>query len=152
MLHALYFKKESDGKWSISYKNKHLETETLKMENKETHPLFFLLLKAILRLFYQLICSTLFGTVNKLLSNTSVLSIRASFTQLLRNHLPQEIDIQTLNTLGNWDVNGSWNRPFTAHPKKVPGSGELVTMGVNAMKPFFEIGVISGTLVNIFLV
>ncbi|GJX04845.1 carotenoid 9,10(9',10')-cleavage dioxygenase 1-like protein, partial [Tanacetum coccineum] len=59
------------------------------------------------------------------------------------NHMPQEINIRTLKTLRNWDVDESWNRPFTAHPKKAPGSGELVMMGVDAMKPFFEIGIIS---------
>lgn len=33
--------------------------------------------------------------------------------------MPQEIDIFTLETLGNWDVNGAWNRPFTSHPKVI---------------------------------
>ncbi|KAJ0481159.1 putative 9-cis-epoxycarotenoid dioxygenase [Helianthus annuus] len=145
MLHALYFKKESDGKWSISYKNKHVETETLKMEKQRNTPSFLPAIEgdspAILSAY--LLNFLRFGTVNKLLSNTSVFEHSGKFYAAAENHLPQEIDIQTLNTLGNWDVNGSWNRPFTAHPKKVPGSGELVTMGVNAMKPFFEIGVIS---------
>ncbi|KAK9079455.1 hypothetical protein SSX86_001126 [Deinandra increscens subsp. villosa] len=84
-----------------------------------------------------------FGTFNKLFSNTSVFEHAGKFYAAAENHLPQEINIRTLNTLGNWDVNRSWNRPFTAHPKKAPGSGELVTMGVDAMKPFFEIGIIS---------
>ncbi|KAL4335809.1 hypothetical protein GQ457_07G044720 [Hibiscus cannabinus] len=35
------------------------------------------------------------------------------------------------------------NRPFTAHPKRAPGTGELVTMGIAATKPFVEMGVIS---------
>ncbi|MFS8005315.1 putative 9-cis-epoxycarotenoid dioxygenase [Helianthus anomalus] len=145
MLHALYFKKESDGKWSISYKNKHVETETLKMEKQRNTPSFLPAIEgdspAILSAY--LLNFLRFGTVNKLLSNTSVFEHSGKFYAAAENHVPQEIDIQTLNTLGNWDVNGSWNRPFTAHPKRVPGSGELVTMGVNAMKPFFEIGVIS---------
>lgn len=36
------------------------------------------------------------------------------------NYVPQEIDILTLETRRNWDVNGAWNRPFTAHPKVLP--------------------------------
>lgn len=30
--------------------------------------------------------------------------------------------------------------------QKAPGSGELVIMGIDAMKPFYEVGVISGIL------
>ncbi|XP_076886395.1 carotenoid 9,10(9',10')-cleavage dioxygenase 1-like [Bidens hawaiensis] len=145
MLHALYFKKGRDGKWSVSYNNKHVETETLKME-KQRNTLSFLpaiegdspaILSAYLLNFMR------FGTVNKLLSNTSIFEHSGKFYAAAENHLPQEIDIQTLNMLGSWDVNGSWKRPFTAHPKKAPGSGELVMMGVNATKPFFEIGITS---------
>ncbi|KAG4392128.1 hypothetical protein GLYMA_04G083600v4 [Glycine max] len=33
--------------------------------------------------------------------------------------------------------------PFTSHPKKAPGTGELVTLGVAATKPFAIIGIIS---------
>lgn len=58
-----------------------------------------------------------FGTVNKLLSNTSIFEHSGKFYAAAENHLPQEIDIRTLNMLGSWDVNGSWKRPFTAHPK-----------------------------------
>ncbi|KAI7757456.1 hypothetical protein M8C21_018443 [Ambrosia artemisiifolia] len=145
MLHTLYFKKESDGKWSVSYKNKHVETETLKMEKQRNTPSFLPAIEgdspAILSAY--LLNFLRFGTVNKLLSNTSVFEHSGKFYAAAENHLPQEIDIRTLNTLRNWNVNGSWNRPFTAHPKKAPGSGELVMMGVDAVKPFFEIGIIS---------
>lgn len=33
------------------------------------------------------------------------------------NHVPLEIDIKTLETLGKWDVDGTWTRPFTSHAK-----------------------------------
>ncbi|KAM4074566.1 hypothetical protein ACB094_10G102800 [Castanea mollissima] len=41
---------------------------------------------------------------------------------------------------GNWDVNGSWKRPFTSHPKRALGSEELVIVGFNehGLFPFFE--------------
>ncbi|KAI3706784.1 hypothetical protein L6452_24750 [Arctium lappa] len=147
MLHALYLKKENkkDGKWSVSYNNKHVETDTFKLEKQRNKPSFLPAIEgdspAILSAY--LLNLMRFGTVNKLLSNTNIFEHSGKFYSAAENHLPQEIDIRTLNTLGNWDVNGSWNRPFTAHPKKAPGSGELVMMGVNAMKPFFEIGIIS---------
>ncbi|KAD2015374.1 hypothetical protein E3N88_42023 [Mikania micrantha] len=145
MLHALYFKKESDGKWSVCYNNKHVETDTLKMEKQRNTPSFLPAIEgdSLAILSAYLLNFLRFGTVNKLLSNTSVFEHSGKFYAAAENHLPQEIDILTLKTLGNWDVNGSWKRPFTAHPKKAPGSGELVTMGVNATKPFFVIGIIS---------
>ncbi|KAH9799600.1 hypothetical protein KPL71_000407 [Citrus sinensis] len=66
MLHALYFKKETDGSWNVVYMNRHVESETFKQEKQ-----------------------------------------RNSFQQ------------------------------------KASGTGELVIMGVDATKPFVEIGVIS---------
>ncbi|KAL7595358.1 hypothetical protein Lser_V15G28267 [Lactuca serriola] len=144
MLHALYLKKDSNGKWNVSYNNKHVETDTFKMEKQRNKPSFLPAIEgdspAILSAYFLNLMR--FGTVNKLISNTSVFEHSGKFYAAAENHLPQEIDIQTLNTLGTWDVDDSWNRPFTAHPKKAPGSGELVMMGVNAMKPFFEIGII----------
>ncbi|KAK9079450.1 hypothetical protein SSX86_001121 [Deinandra increscens subsp. villosa] len=137
--------KNSDGQWCVSYNNKHVETDTLKMEKERNTPSFLPAIEgdspAILSAYFLNFLR--FGTANKLLSNTSVFEHAGKFYAAAENHLPHEIDIRTLNTLGKWDVNGSWNRPFTAHPKKAPGSGELVMMGVNAMKPFFEIGIVS---------
>ncbi|GFS28859.1 hypothetical protein Acr_00g0004320 [Actinidia rufa] len=78
------------------------------------------------------------------------------------NHVPQEIDMFTLNAMQTWDVNGAWDRPFTSHPKMVvdgeslkavgrfrsaekraSGTGELIIMGTSAMKPYYVLGVIS---------
>ncbi|KAI3822454.1 hypothetical protein L1987_10044 [Smallanthus sonchifolius] len=119
MLHALCFKKESNGKWSVSYNNKHVEMDTLKMEKQRNTPSFLPAIEgdsaAILSAY--LLNFLRFGMVNKLLSNTSVFEHSGKFYAAAEIHLPQEINIRTLNTLGNWDVNGSWNRPFTAHPK-----------------------------------
>ncbi|KAJ6743553.1 DIOXYGENASE putative-RELATED [Salix viminalis] len=84
-----------------------------------------------------------FGKVNKDLSNTNVFEHSGKFYSIAENHLPQEIDIFSLQTLGDWDINGAWNRPFTAHPKTAPGTGELVVFGVDAMKPYMEVGVVS---------
>ncbi|KAL4592249.1 hypothetical protein LXL04_005237 [Taraxacum kok-saghyz] len=145
MLHALYFKKESDGQWKVSYNNKHVETDTFKLEKERNKPSFLPTMEgdspAVLSAY--LLNVMRFGTLTKVLSNTSIFEHSGKFYAAAENHLPQEIDIQTLNTLGTWDVDESWNRPFTAHPKTAPGSRELVMMGVDAMKPYFEIGVIS---------
>ncbi|KAL3500579.1 hypothetical protein ACH5RR_039672 [Cinchona calisaya] len=57
--------------------------------------------------------------------------------------MPQEVDISTQETLGDWELTKSWNRTFTSHPKRAPYSGELVIMGVDGQKPYFEVGVLS---------
>ena len=58
-----------------------------------------------------------FGQLNKDYSNTNVFEHSGKFYSVSENHIPQEIDIFTLNTLKYWDVNGAWNRPFASHPK-----------------------------------
>ncbi|XP_025012666.1 carotenoid 9,10(9',10')-cleavage dioxygenase 1 isoform X2 [Ricinus communis] len=145
MLHVLYFNKSIDGSWTVLYNNRHVETETFKLEKHRNKPSFLPAIEgnsaAILSAFFLNLLR--FGKINKHLSNTNVFEHAGRFYSVAENYIPQEIDIFTLKTLGNWDVNGSWNRPFTSHPKRVPGTGELVIMGVDATKPFMEVGVIS---------
>lgn len=40
MLHALLFKKTGDSDWSISYKNRYVESETFKLEKQRNKPAF----------------------------------------------------------------------------------------------------------------
>lgn len=58
-----------------------------------------------------------FGKVNKDISNTNVFEHSGKLYSVAENYIPQEINIFTLQNLGNWDVNGGWHRPFTSHPK-----------------------------------
>ncbi|XP_004292849.1 PREDICTED: carotenoid 9,10(9',10')-cleavage dioxygenase 1-like [Fragaria vesca subsp. vesca] len=146
MLHALYFKRDDDrGSWVISYKNRYLETETFKIETKLNKPGFLPALAgdapAIIAAF--LLNSLRFGAVNKHMSNTNVFEHSGKVYTIAENYVPQEVDISTLETVCNWDVNGTWDRPFTSHPKKAPSSGELVVMGTDARKPYYVLGVIS---------
>ncbi|XP_065850153.1 carotenoid 9,10(9',10')-cleavage dioxygenase 1-like [Euphorbia lathyris] len=147
MVHALYFDKASDeiGSWSVYYTNRYVETETLKIEKQRNKPLFLPAIEgnsaAIISAY--LLNMLRFGKVNKYLSNTNVFEHGGKFYSIAEHHIPQEIDILTLKTLGNWDVNGSWNRPFTSHSKRAPNTGELVIIGVDGTKPFLELGVIS---------
>ncbi|KAA8525261.1 hypothetical protein F0562_007116 [Nyssa sinensis] len=145
MLHALYFNKDS-GNWTVFYNNRYVHTETLKIEKERNKPSFLPAIEgdspAILSAY--LLNLLRFGKINKYISNTNVFEHSGKCFSVAENHLPQEIDILSLGTLGNWDVNGAWNQPaFTSHPKKVPGTGELVIMGVDAKKPYLELGVIS---------
>ncbi|KAJ1377580.1 Carotenoid oxygenase [Sesbania bispinosa] len=145
MLHALYLKKSSHGSWTVLYNNNQVETETFNLEKQRNKPSF---LPAITGdspaiLFAYLLNWLRFGKVNKYISNTNVFEHSGKFYSAAESHIPQEIDIFTLKTLNNWDVNGTWNRPFTSHPKKAPGTEELVTLGVSATKPFAVVGIIS---------
>lgn len=50
--------------------------------------------------------------------NTSVFEHSGKYYATAENKMPIEIDIQTLQTLGNWEeVHQTWSRPFTSHPK-----------------------------------
>ncbi|XP_073055362.1 carotenoid 9,10(9',10')-cleavage dioxygenase-like isoform X1 [Primulina eburnea] len=146
MLHALHvFKDSINGRWNISYNNRHVYTDTFKLEMKTRKPLFLPAIEgdsaAVLSAY--LLNWLRFGLVDKYLSNTNVFEHSGKVYSVSENHIPQEIDPLTLETKGNWDINGSWNRPFTSHPKKAPDTGELVVMGIHPKKPHFELGVVS---------
>ena len=40
MLHALYFSKGINGSWTVVYNNRHVETETFKLEKQRNKPSF----------------------------------------------------------------------------------------------------------------
>ncbi|XVF89185.1 hypothetical protein PTKIN_Ptkin19aG0109700 [Pterospermum kingtungense] len=145
MLHALYFSKDNNGSWTVIYNNRHVETETFKLEKQRNKPSFLPAVEgdSLAVLSAYLLNLLRFGKPYKNTSNTNVFEHSGKFYSSSENDLPQEIDIFTLEALGDWDVNGAWNRSFTAHPKRAPGTGELVTMGIQATKPFVEVGVIS---------
>ncbi|KAI4316115.1 hypothetical protein L6164_024127 [Bauhinia variegata] len=145
MLHALYLKREINGRWNIVYNNRHVETETYKIEKQRNKPLFLPAIQgdppAILSAY--LLNWLRSGKVNKYISNTNVFEHSGKYYSIAENHCPQEIDIFSLKTLKNWDVGGAWTRPFISHPKKAPGTEELITLGVSPTKPFVEVGIIS---------
>ncbi|KAI3935755.1 hypothetical protein MKX01_032939 [Papaver californicum] len=145
MVHALYFIKDSHGSWIVSYRNKYVETESFKIEKQRNRSSFLPAIEgdstAILAAYFFNLLR--FGKFNKVISNTNVFEHAKKFYSIAENYVPQEIDINTLKTLGNWDIDGTWDRPFTSHPKKAPGTGELIVMGVDAVEPFFVLGVIS---------
>ncbi|XP_031104152.1 carotenoid 9,10(9',10')-cleavage dioxygenase 1-like [Ipomoea triloba] len=145
MIHALYFNKDRNGHWTISYNNKLVQTGTFQVEKHRKRPAFLPTVEGdpLAVLSAIILNSWRFGKLTKEYANTNCFMHSGRVYAITENHLPFEIDISTLQTLGSWDVNGGWTRPFTSHAKKAPGSGELVTMGFDPQKPFFEVGVIS---------
>ncbi|XP_062099613.1 carotenoid 9,10(9',10')-cleavage dioxygenase-like [Humulus lupulus] len=155
MLHALYISKvlklddhysnNDQYYWSVNYNNRYVQTETFTHEKLRNKPSFLPALggDSLAVLSAYILNWLRFGIVNKYMSNTNVFEHSGKIFSIAENHMPHEIDISTLQTLGNWDLSRAWNRPFTSHPKRVPGTGELVTFGMAPTKPYVEIGVIS---------
>ncbi|KAL2516875.1 putative 9-cis-epoxycarotenoid dioxygenase [Abeliophyllum distichum] len=120
MLHALYLSKSSGGSnWNVIYNNKYVGTDTFLLQKEREKPA---LLPAVegdpLVVLSSFVLNMLrFGIPNKRMSNTNVFEHSGKFYSISENYIPQEIDILTLLTLGNWDLNGAWTRPFTSHPK-----------------------------------
>ncbi|PON94637.1 LOW QUALITY PROTEIN: Carotenoid oxygenase [Trema orientale] len=148
MVHAVYFKKLDDKlrhNWRISYKNRYVQSQTFKLEKQRNKPCFIPALEgdstAIMAAYF--VNMLRFGKVNKHMRNTNVIEHSGKIYVTAENHLPQEIDIHTLESSHEWDVDGAWDRTFTTHPKKAPNSGELVIMGVDAAKPYYVLGVIA---------
>ncbi|ONK69111.1 uncharacterized protein A4U43_C05F19470 [Asparagus officinalis] len=146
MLHAIRFARDADsGKWKVSYKNRYIQSDTFRIEKEKNKPCFLPAIEgdsaAILAAYF--LNQLRFGKINKYISNTNVFEHSGKIYSIAENHIPQEVDIFSLETLGNWDRNGEWGRPFIAHPKKAPGSGELVIVGADAVKPYLVLGILS---------
>ncbi|KAJ8751196.1 hypothetical protein K2173_016377 [Erythroxylum novogranatense] len=145
MLHALYFQKNDLGNWTISYKNKFIETETFKLEKEGNRSIVIPTLTGdSLAVLTAMILNILrFGTTSKYYQNVSVFEHAKKLYVNTENYKAQEIDITTLETIDTWDFDGEWDRPFTSHPKKAPESGELIIMGIDVKKPYYVVGIIS---------
>ncbi|XP_052157761.1 carotenoid 9,10(9',10')-cleavage dioxygenase 1-like [Oryza glaberrima] len=145
MLHAIYFSKSNLGEWRISYKNKYVDTDTFELERKKNKIAFLPSAEGepYATLVAFLLNTVRFGKPVKDSANTSIFEHAGRAFAATENHLPYEIDINNLRTLGPYNINGAWDQPFTSHPKKICGSGELVTMGTNIEKPHYVLGVIS---------
>ncbi|KAI4990995.1 hypothetical protein ZWY2020_039366 [Hordeum vulgare] len=120
-------------------------SETLKIEQDRQKPCFLPAIEgdsaAIIAAY--ILNYLRFGKVNKNITNTNVFEHAGRVYAVAESHQPQEICIQNLETGNTWDIGGEWDRPFTAHPKVAPGSGELVIFGSDAKKPFLVVGVVS---------
>ncbi|XP_027182326.1 carotenoid 9,10(9',10')-cleavage dioxygenase 1-like [Coffea eugenioides] len=145
MLHAVYFSKSNQSSWTIFYNNRYVESDTFKLEKQRRKLAFLPAAEGDPAAVFSahLLNLLRFGMVDKYLSNTNVFEHSGRFYVTAENHIPQEINIKTLETLGKWDVDGTWTRPFSSHAKKVRSTGELVTFGFYPQKPYFEIGIIS---------
>ncbi|KAJ0446237.1 putative carotenoid oxygenase [Helianthus annuus] len=51
------------------------------------------------------------------MSNTNVFEHGGKHYSTAENYIPQEIDLISLETYGNWNPGRTWSRPLTSHPK-----------------------------------
>ncbi|KAK6924988.1 Carotenoid oxygenase [Dillenia turbinata] len=153
MIHAVYFSKDPYGNWTVSYNNKYVDTETYRLEKQRNKPSLIPAVEGDPPAVLAALTLNLlrYGVANKYLSNTIVFEHSGKYNSVAENWIPQEIDIFTLKTLRDWDLNGTWRRPFTSRPKKAPGTGELVIMGADGKKPYYVVGVISGEVQDIYV-
>ena len=69
-------------------------------------------------------------------ANTNIIFHGGKLLALEEQHLPTEIEPETLATRGHCNFDGAIGGPFTAHPKVDPVTGELFFFGYNAAGPF----------------
>ncbi|KAM0887592.1 hypothetical protein ACQ4PT_028922 [Festuca glaucescens] len=147
LLHALYFTRSSNGTgtWSLSYSNRYVQSDSFTVETARGRPCFLSVTKGnpLAMLAAGILNMLRFGKMIRNMSNTSVFVHAGRVFAAAENDMPNEIDLQSLDTIGSWSIGGDWHMPFTAHPKVVPGSGELVISGINIVKPYLTIGVVS---------
>ncbi|PKA45714.1 Carotenoid 9,10(9',10')-cleavage dioxygenase 1 [Apostasia shenzhenica] len=154
MLHALSFSRSggcggsngsAGGGWTVSYKNCFVQSDTFRLERRLRRPSFLPTIEGdATSIVAALLLNQLrFGKMHKEMSNTGVFEHSGRVFSISENHMPYEIDLLSLETIGHWNLSKAWDRPFIAHPKKAPGSGELVFAGASANKPFLVLGVLS---------
>ncbi|KAL4194116.1 hypothetical protein AMTRI_Chr05g57680 [Amborella trichopoda] len=116
MLHALYFNKDSEGKRTFKIEKERGKRTFLPAIEGDSSAIWAAYLLNQLR----------FGKFNPYISNTNVFEHAGKLYSIAENHLPQEIEAFSLMTLDNWNT--------------APGTGVLVIMGVDAMKPYCVLG------------
>ncbi|OEL13442.1 hypothetical protein BAE44_0025539 [Dichanthelium oligosanthes] len=119
MLHAVYFDKSTVGEWMISYLNKYVNSDTIELERQKSEVEFIPAAGAqpyaILAAFVLYMLR--FGKPVKDSANTSIFKVAGRAFAISENHQPYEINVTNLDTIGPYDIDGSWGRPFTSHPK-----------------------------------
>lgn len=64
-------------------------------------------------------------------ANTSVISHNGKLLALWEGGDPHSLNPQSLETIGEFNFNGSLSHPFTAHPKIDPKTNEMICFGYN---------------------
>jgi carotenoid cleavage dioxygenase len=77
------------------------------------------------------------GGMLKNTANTATVRHAGRYFSLMEASLPTEFDTD-LRTVGEWDFDGRFDGPFTAHPKVDPVSGEMIFFGYSPTAPYLR--------------
>lgn len=111
-----------------SYRNRYVQTETLKIEKKEGKAIWPGLLN-IPRF------DSPYGIMMKNSANTSVVWHAGKLLVLFEAGLPHQIQVPDLETIGYYTFKDKLTCSFTAHPKIDPVTGEMVFFGCSYITP-----------------
>ncbi|AUT04551.1 9-cis-epoxycarotenoid dioxygenase [Nostoc sp. CENA543] len=123
MLHGVNIK---NGQ--ASYRNRYVQTETLKIEKKEGKAIWPGLLN-IPRF------DSPYGIMMKNSANTSVIWHAGKLLTLFEAGLPHQIRVPDLETVGTYTFKDKLTCSFTAHPKVDPVTGEMIFFGCSYITP-----------------
>jgi carotenoid cleavage dioxygenase-like enzyme len=121
MIHAITL-----GDGAASYRNRWVRTPRFEAERKAGAPLFAGFGRPL---------TERAATLDTGVANTHVLAHAQKLLALEEAHLPVRLDPGNLATLGYDDFGGGIAGQFTAHPKRDPGTGELVFFSYSATGP-----------------
>lgn len=120
MVSGFYF---ADGK--VSLRRRYVQTDRLLAQRREGRSL-----NGVYRNTYT---NDPLAAKNNTTANTSVIPHNGRLLALKEDALPWAMDLQTLETLGEWDFAGQIkSATFTAHPKIDPVTGNLLAFSYEA--------------------
>ncbi|GLC54223.1 hypothetical protein PLESTB_000836900 [Pleodorina starrii] len=148
MLHLVRIR---DGR--ASYCNRFVDTERLRQERAAGRPLFMrlgdmygvrgLALLVLNKLGLRIGAMTTANGAGT--ANTALVYHAGRLLALHEGDLPYAVRILCsglMETMGRLRVDPSWNRSFTAHPKRDPVNGELMFLGYSVeTKPYVKMGI-----------
>jgi len=128
MLHAVYLQ---DG--TARYRNRWIESKGLLAERARGRACY----GGMSNFAFPAEDVMLEGGMMKNTANTATVRHAGRYFSLMEAALPTEFD-RDLRTLGEYDFDGRFDGPFTAHPKVDPVSGEMLFFGYSAMAPYLR--------------
>ncbi|KAL9650462.1 hypothetical protein ABK040_004686 [Willaertia magna] len=158
-LHAIKF---DNGK--ASYLNRYVQTPKFKQEKEEGRSLSLSALSGgatnpILQFLQHYLYDRLYTGLKERIStgvaNTNIIMHGKRCLALEEGHLPIQIELPTLKTIGEFSMNGKYHFNMTAHPKIDPITKDLVFFGYNLtfQNPVVRYGVVNeenGDLIHYF--
>jgi len=70
--------------------------------------------------------------------NTNIVFHAGKLLALMEAALPTQMEPRSLQTIGEWDFDGKFYGPMTAHPKMDPESGEMLFFGYSPIPPYLQ--------------